>query len=144
MSIRSLNFDILPTCDSHRYPVVTHLSNFRYSKTKRVKNRTPHGSKLTLSQNSLTPIQPNEDPQQTRTSTILVPSLLGYYDEATCTKAVATNKDEFFEGREILSEMFQIFVNDRHAFQVDFFRAKDRQRPRQRPTARSGPPILAA
>ena len=37
---------------------------------------------------------------------MLVPALFGYYGEATCTKAVATNKDEFFEGREILSEMF--------------------------------------
>ena len=59
-----------------------------------------------MDQNSLTPIQPNEDPQQTRTSTILVPAFLGYYGKATCTKVIATNKDEFFEGREILSEMF--------------------------------------
>ena len=140
MSTRGLNFNTLPTNDSHRYPAVTHFSNFRYSNTKRVKNKTPHGSKLTLSQNSLTPIQPNEDPQQTRMSTILVPALLGYYSKATCTKAVVTNKDEFFEGREILSEMFQIFVGDRHAFQVDFFRVKGRRRP----TARSGPPIPMA
>ena len=112
MPTRGLNFDTLPTCDYHRYPAVTHLSNFRYSNTKKVKNRTPNGSKLILSQNSLTLIQRNEDPQQTRTSTILVPALLGYYGEATCTKAIATNKDEFFEGREILSKMFQIFVGD--------------------------------
>ena len=112
MPTRSLNFDTLPTCDSHRYPVEIHLSNFCYFNTKKVKNRTPHESKLTLSQNSLTPIQPNENPQQTRMSTILVPALLGYYSKATCTKAVVTNKDEFFEGREILSEMFQIFIGD--------------------------------
>ena len=112
MPTRGLNFDTLPTCDSHRYPAVTHLSIFRYSNTKKVKNRTPNGSKLILSQNSLTPIQCNEDPQQTRMSTILVPALLGYYGEATYTKAIATNKDEFLEGREILSKMFQIFVGD--------------------------------
>ena len=64
MPTHGLNFDTLPTCDSHRYPAVTHLSNFRYSNTEKIKNRTPHGSKLTLSQNSPTPIQPNEDPTQ--------------------------------------------------------------------------------
>ena len=44
------NFDTLPTCDSHRYCVVTHLSTFRYSTTENVKKKkkpqrdqnTPH------------------------------------------------------------------------------------------------------
>ena len=48
MPTRGLNFDTLPTCDSHRYCVVTHLSTFRYSNTENVKTKpqtdqnTPH------------------------------------------------------------------------------------------------------
>ena len=72
---------------------------------------------------------------------MLVPALLGYYGEATCTKAVATNKDEFFEAREILSEMFQIFVGDRHAFQVDFFEPRIGGAQGGDPRGEVGPPF---
>ena len=45
MPTRGFNFDTLPTCDSHRYYAVTHLSTFRYSNTENVINKTPNGSK---------------------------------------------------------------------------------------------------
>ena len=45
MPTRDFNFDTLPTCDSHYYCVVTHLSTFRYSNTENVKNKTLNGSK---------------------------------------------------------------------------------------------------
>ena len=45
MPTRGFNFDTLPTCDSHRYCAVTHLSTFRYSNKENVKNKTPNGSK---------------------------------------------------------------------------------------------------
>ena len=45
MPTRGFNFDTLPTCDSHRYCAVTHLSTFRYSNKENVKSKTPNGSK---------------------------------------------------------------------------------------------------
>ena len=45
MLTRGLNFDTLPTCDSHRYYAVIYLSTFRYSNTENVKNKTPNGLK---------------------------------------------------------------------------------------------------
>ena len=45
MSTCGFNFDTLPTCDSHRYCAVTHLSTFRYSNTENVKNKIPNGLK---------------------------------------------------------------------------------------------------
>ena len=45
MPTHGFNFDTLPTCDSHRYCAVIHLSTFRYSNTENVKNKTPNGSK---------------------------------------------------------------------------------------------------
>ena len=45
MSTRCFNFDTLPTCDSHRYYVITHLSTFRYSNIENVINKIPNRSK---------------------------------------------------------------------------------------------------
>ena len=45
MPTRGLNFDTLPTCDSHRYYTITHLSLSHYSNTKYVKNKNPNRSK---------------------------------------------------------------------------------------------------
>ena len=81
-----LNFDTLPTCDSHRYPAVTHLSNFRYSNTEKVKNRTPHESKLTFSQNLLTPIQPNKDPTQCNAMLVCVKCFFKQLSKSEATK----------------------------------------------------------
>ena len=55
MPTHGLNFDTLLTCDSDYKRSVTHLNISRYSNTKSVKNTSQNGSKLTLSQNSLTP-----------------------------------------------------------------------------------------
>ena len=83
---RGLNFDTLPTCDSHCYPAVTHLSHFRYYNIEKVKNRTPHGSKLTLSQNSLTPFQPNEDPTQCNAMLVCVKCFFKQLSKSEATK----------------------------------------------------------
>ena len=56
MPICGLNFDTLPTCDSHYYYAVTHLSLLRYSNTEYAKNKSIFRSKHIHSQNSLTPI----------------------------------------------------------------------------------------
>ena len=45
MPTRCLNFDTLPTYDSHCYCVVTHLSLSYYSNTEYVKNKSPKRSK---------------------------------------------------------------------------------------------------
>ena len=42
MPTRGLNFDILATCDSHRYYAVTHLSLSHYFNTEYVKNKNPN------------------------------------------------------------------------------------------------------
>ena len=49
MCTRGLNFDTLPTWDSHRYCAVTHLFLSRYSNTEYIKNKSPKKSKHTHS-----------------------------------------------------------------------------------------------